>query len=384
MRVLFVSHSFPPKDKPLSNVGGMQRVATELYDAFHNLEDVEVIPLVLESSWSMVHYKTPFFLIGAFRKIRQLVKKRQIDTVLFSSMVTALLAPPLKPLLSKHQVSITAIVHGQDVTTPFFLYQRAVAQVFNALDAVFPVSKATGQECLERGLPEDKLHVVPNGIDLSRFSPLDHANEMRMVLRDQFEAGQNVTSDDLILCSVGRQVPRKGFEWFIRNVMPHLPSTTRYWLAGDGPEHESIQEAAAEMELQNQVQLLGRITDEELEMLYRGADLFIMPNIAVPGTMEGFGVVMLEAGACGMPTIASRLEGIQDVITDGVNGHFAESENANSFLSALHPYIEDRKKLQRLSNTALQHTREMFSWRSVAKKYKKALLSVHNQVTQPT
>ena len=362
----------------------MQRVATELYDALLKQQDLTVIPLVLESSWSTVHYRTPFFLIQVFRKIKRYVREQQIDTVLFSSMVTALIAPLLKPILAERKVSMAAIVHGQDVTTPFFLYQRVVPRVFRALDAVFPVSNATGQQCLIRGLPEEKLHVVPNGIDLSRFSPLDSAAEMRTLLKQHFDTGHNLSSKDLILCSVGRQVPRKGFEWFIRNVMPHLPANTQYWLAGDGPEHEAIYQASEETGLKDQVQLLGRITDEELEMLYRGADLFVMPNIAVPGTMEGFGVVMLEAGACGMPTVASRLEGIQDVITDGVNGHFAESGNAKSFLKIILPYLEDRSRLETLSRTALHHTRDMFSWKSVARKYKEALNEVHNQVSQPT
>ena len=85
----------------------------------------------------------------------------------------------------------------------------------------------------------------------------------------------------------------------------------------------------------DRVRRLGRISEEELIELYRRGQLFIMPNIVVPGDMEGFGIVMLEAGACGLPNLAADLEGIRDVIEDGVNGWFAPSEDANAFAARI-------------------------------------------------
>src|SRR5690625_7613993 len=73
--------------------------------------------------------------------------------------------------------------------------------------------------------------------------------------------------------------------------------------------------------------MLGRLSEVDLSRLYRGADLFVMPNIPVEGDMEGFGVVMLEAGLSGLPVVASSLEGILDVVEEGNNGHLIESGN---------------------------------------------------------
>ena len=81
------------------------------------------------------------------------------------------------------------------------------------------------------------------------------------------------------------------------------------------------------------VRCLGKISEDELVELYRRGQLFVMPNIVVPGDMEGFGIVMLEAGACGLPTLAADLEGIRDVIDEGINGWFAPTEDADAFAS---------------------------------------------------
>ena len=348
----------------------MQRVATELHEALRDMPAVQAMPMVLRSSWEQTHLKTPLFLFNCGREIRRLVKADAIDLILFSSMVTASLAVVLRKTLQRSKVKTAAIVHGQDVTTPVSLYQRFVPHVFDALDAVLPVSRATGEQCTQRGLPATKLHVVPNGVKLSRFEPLVAGSVMRRALIDAVGDKENPLPDDaLLLCSVGRQVKRKGFSWFIENVMTQLPENVHYWLAGDGPETEDILQKARENNLGHRVRLLGRISDEHLSLLYRGSDLFIMPNIPVPGTMEGFGVVMLEAGMGGLPVVAARLEGIQDVITEGQNGHYVESGDAAGFISAILKYHNSAQSIDAASQRAYQHTVDTFGWQAVAARY---------------
>ena len=325
-RLLFVTHSFPPPDRPLASVGGMQRVATELHHALDQLPGVHLESQILYSSWERVHQRVPYFLFKTVGRLNKVAKEKSIDAVLFSSMVTASLTAVRKKRLQKAGIKTAAIVHGQDVTTPFGPYQRFVPHVFNSIDAILPVSRATGEQCLERGLPPEKLHVVPNGVKLERFAPLVDRSYMKQELIKALDRQEAPLPDNaLLLCSVGRQVKRKGFTWFIQKVMPRLPEDVHYWLAGDGPETETIKQVAQEAGVAHRVRLLGRVTDDELALLYRGADLFMMPNIPVPGTMEGFGVVLLECGLNGMPAIAARLEGIQDVIRENENGHFVES-----------------------------------------------------------
>lgn len=367
MRLLFVSHSFPPTDRPLSNVGGMQRVATDLFTALHEHDAVALRSSVLRSSWRWTHLKTLPFIASTFSKIYQMTERREIDAVLFSSMVTASLAVPLRKHLRRYGVATAAIVHGRDVTLNVSAYQKFIPRVFSALDAVLPVSRATGEACLERGLQEDKLFVVPNGVSVNRFNA-SQRTAARSELLKRFES-TDLPENALLLCSVGRQVKRKGYAWFVHEVMPLLPTDIHYWLAGEGPEAEEILAAARSKGVSDRIRLLGRVSESDLELLYAGSDLFVMPNIPVRGDMEGFGVVMLEAGLSGLPTIGARLEGIADVIEESENGHLVRSGDAWAYSEAVMQYYRDDVRLEAASERAAHHVRSRFSWQAVADKY---------------
>lgn len=360
----------------MENIGGMQRVAMKLHESLEHRdvhdadETFDYDAVLLRSSWAWTHVKVVPFLLWAAWVIAQKARRDEVDVVLFSSMVTAALAVPLRPLLQKHGIRTAAIVHGLDVTTPFPPYQWFVPKVFAALDLVLPVSRATGQACTRRGLPDRKVQVVPNGIDPDRFRAPGTRKERRQRLTDALGP---LPDDALLLCSVGRQVERKGFEWFVENVMPALPEDVHYWLAGDGPEHEAIQAAIDRNGLTDRVRLLGRVSDADLASLYRGADLFVMPNVPVPGDMEGFGVVMLEAGQCGTPAVASRLEGIRDVISEGVNGHLVEPEAPEAFIDAIRRYHRAPDTLEAAADRTRAHVQATFGWPAVASQYVRVL-----------
>lgn len=382
MRLLFVSHSLPPRGRPLDNIGGMQRVATKLHHALtekaQRLSDLTYEAILLRSTWERTHWRVPGFLLKTAVRLARTAMQQSADVIVFSSMVTAALAVPLHGLFQRAGIATAAIVHGRDVTLPVGLYQWFVPKVFNALDAVLPVSRATGVACLERGLAPHKVQVVPNGIDRSRFPTPCPPSAMRQELTEHLDdPAHPLPSDALLLCSVGRHVTRKGFDWFVANVMPQVPESVHYWIAGDGPETDAIRTAIEANTLHPRVRLLGRISDANLTRLYRGADLFIMPNVPVPGDMEGFGIVMLEAGLCGTPAIAARLEGIQDVITPGVNGHLVDPASPEAFLRTLRPYIEDEEPLAALSAQAHQHTAETFGWTAIAERYIERMRALH-------
>ena len=379
MKLLFVSHSLPPADAPTTNIGGMQRVALDLHEALSEHANLTYTPLVLRASWDHIERKVARFMWSTLGDIRRRVRRGEVDVVLFSSMVTASLALFLKGTLRKHGVKAASIVHGLDVTQPTWAYQRVlVPRIFSALDAVLPVSRATGEACRARGLPTSKVYVVPNGVRVDRFPPLADRSTMRRQLVSTLAAqGHRLPTDALLLCSVGRQVERKGFRWFIDEVMPKLPDTVHYLLAGaPGPDTPNIEAAIERQHLHNRVRRLGRLSEEDLLTLYRGADLFVMPNIPVAGDMEGFGVVMLEAGLCGLPSVAAALEGIRDVITEGVNGHLVPSGAADAFVRAILPYHATPSALTAASKRAYQHVADTFSWQAIAKQYTSVLRSL--------
>jgi len=371
MRLLFVSHSFPPPDAPLSNVGGMQRVATELHSALEARDDVWMRTVALRSSWKWLHIKAVPFLVSLAARLGRDAAAHRADAILFTSMTTALPLLIAGPALKKKGIQLAAIVHGLDVTDPNPMYQMAVRRLCGMLDAVMPVSRATGEELVARGLPRERVHVVPNAVDLDRFEGV--AASRSEPARVHIAGALPLPDDAFLLVTVGRQVRRKGFVWFIENVMPKLPERVIFWLAGDGPERENIEAAIERASLQQRVRCLGKISEEELVELYRRGKLFVMPNIVVPGDMEGFGIVMLEAGACGLPTLAADLEGIRDVIDDGVNGWFAPTEDAEAFAARIKSLLDDPDGLRRASKRAAEYVTSTFRWDSTAQRYLDAL-----------
>ncbi len=100
-----------------------------------------------------------------------------------------------------------------------------------------------------------------------------------------------------------------------------------------------------------------------------------MPNIVVPGDMEGFGIVMLEAGACGLPTLAADLEGIRDVVEEGVNGWFAPSGDADAFVARITTLVGDPEALHSASQRTAEYVARTFRWDRTAERYLDALRS---------
>lgn len=371
MRLLFVSHSFPPRDAPLSNVGGMQRVATELHAALEERDDVVIRTLALRASWKWVHVLAVPFLVSLAVRLGRAAKVHEADAILFTSLTTALPLLLAAPRLKARGVRLAAIAHGLDVTDPNPAYQMAVRRLCEVLDVVMPVSRATGEQLVARGMPSENVYVVPNAVDVERFEGVVAARTEE--LRPAIEGVPSLPNDAFLLVTVGRQVRRKGFAWFIESVMPKLPDRVVFWLAGEGPERHAIEEAIARSGLEQRVRCLGKISERELVELYRRGDLFVMPNINVPGDMEGFGIVMLEAGACGLPTLAADLEGIRDVIEDGVNGWFAPSGNVDAFVERIRGLLDAPEELQEASTRTAEYVSSTFRWDTTTERYLEAL-----------
>lgn len=373
MHILFVSHSFPPADRPLANVGGMQRVATELHRALRAQEGLKVSDVVLRSTWQWTHVRIIPYMLRVLVRLFRASRKGNYDVILFSSMVTAALAIPFRRTLRRAGIRTAVIVHGRDVTLPVRIYQMLVPFIFRAMDLVLPISDAVRSACQERGATTLRLFRVPNGVDTSRFETLHEAEDARQRLRALLPVGRSIPHDALVLCSVGRQVRRKGFAWFVEHVLPRLPGTVHYVLAGDGPERVSIREASERAGVAHRVALLGRVSEDDLAVVYRGSHLFVMPNVPVDGDMEGFGVVMLEAGLNELPTIAARIDGIRDVIASGQNGHLIEPMNPAEFAETIVAYAADMQTLDRARARAREHVRMHFDWSTIARQYVQAL-----------
>jgi len=361
LKILYISHLHPPKNAPLENIGGMQNVSIQLTNELQKRDDVEMEKIILESSWENINVKTTGFLFSLLRKIPRRTKSFQPDVILFSSMVTASVAPLLKKRVNVPMVTIN---HGQDVTLPVSVYQWYVPKIFKALSGVISVSSATRKASILRGLSPEKGVALPNGFDGSAQNDLPSKNEAIEELEKKYELS---LKDKNVIVTVGRQVKRKGHEWFIREVMDKLPDDVVFFLVGYGPEYETIMRARDLSESAQRIIITGKISDELLQFCYAAADLFVMPNIPVEGDMEGFGIVLLEANRAGVPAISSDIEGMRDVIKQGVNGYRVPHSDAKQFAEKITETLHG--DLQALSESSKKYVNEKFSWNCVADQY---------------
>ena len=368
LRLAFVSHCLTPQTLAASRIGGAERAAAELLAALRRRDDVRVTPITESAADDPLRFLA--FAGRTMLQLRRMARAQALDAVLFTAMPTAWMGLALGSALRQAGVAGAAICHGHDVIMAFAPYQALVRRTFGALNAVMPVSRATGERCLERGLDPSRMHVTPNGVDIARFSPAPPAAERRTILKAAFPAETAALPDDgLVLCTVGRQIRRRGHAWFVRQVMPLLPPDVHLWLVGEGPEAPAIESAAAAAGVSARVRRLGAAPEAQLVALYRGADLFVMPNIPIPDDIEGFGLVMLEANLNGLPAIAADLEGVAEVVTDGVNGRLARAGDAADFARIILALKREVPLRHSLGRRAENHARERFGWAAVAEQH---------------
>lgn len=308
-KILFVTRKYPPK------VGGMEKYSYELYNALKRLD----LNITLFAN-SKGNKHLPFFLLHLICII--FFSRNKYSHIHFAD---GLLAPFafFAQAWSKAKTSIT--VHGLDITYDKLFYQYIIPPIIKKISTVVCDSMYGVRQCLERGVATEKCLAIPIGISLDKQNT---TSRDKQELPTRFGT---IGSKKIILASVGRLVPRKGFVWFVRNVMPLLDNNYVYLVAGSGPENNTLTQAIKEMGLEARVYLLDGISDNDLDLLYTCCDLFVMPNIRQQNDPEGFGIVALEAAMHGTPVLASRLEGIQDAVVEGSNGFFAESGNAGDF-----------------------------------------------------
>lgn len=177
--------------------------------------------------------------------------------------------------------------------------------VYRRADRVIVLSSAFRRLLVERyGVLPWRVRVVPPGVDLQRFAPGDRAAA---------HARLGLSAPSFVAVCVRRLVPRMGLDTLIdawAQAARELPPGARLFIAGDGPLRAELEERLARAGVRDSVRLLGRIGDDALVDLYRAADAGIVPT----RSFEGFGLVVIEAAACGTPTIVSRSGGLPEAV----------------------------------------------------------------------
>lgn len=214
--------------------------------------------------------------------------------------------------------------------------------------ALVTVCRALTEPLRELGVPDDKIRVLRNGVDLVGFCPCDRGAARRAL--ELPPPGQGA-----VLASVGLLIERKGHDRVIE-ALTRLPDT-RLLVVGAGPERAALAAGAARAGVAERVRFLGEVPQSALAMIYSAADVLVLAS-----SREGWPNVLLEAMACGTPVAASAVWGNVEVVTDPAAGVLFEQRTGSGVAEALAPLLATPP-----DRAATRAYAERFSWEATTR-----------------
>ena len=195
-----------------------------------------------------------------------------------------------------------------------------------------------------------KIEVIPDGVNLDTFQPVQRDTNPKKVR----------------ILSIGRLIPRKGFQFLIQ-ALPHVIENTEcefeIEIVGDGPYQVELIKLAENLNVISHIHFSGSIPYSDLPKKYYDADLFILPSLA-----EGMPLVVLEAMGTGLPIIASRVQGIEELVAENVNGALFNPGDVDELANCLIRLINDGEMRIEMGNRSTEKVAP-FDWKNIADAY---------------
>jgi len=369
MRLLIVTQDFPP------DVGGIQTYCWELSSRL--AERCERVLLVaparpgdaeIDASLNVpvdrLRTRPDLLGIRALPHVVRRARREDIDVALHVQWQTTY-ASFLARALTGFPRRIAVTLHGKDaVFNPFgapplawgydALRRRAVA----GADHVLPVSRFLARRARRFGAADAQIDVVHNATNPNVFYPTPEAP-----VRAELDADTRP-----LVLSAGRLVSKKGFDTALRalaQVQKQIPDVLLL-VAGEGPERASLERLARSLNLEAHVRFLGTLSQEQLRRYYSAADVFLMAGRKTPGDVEGFGLVFLEANACGTPVVGARVGGVPDAIRDGETGLLVPPDDPGATAAAVTRLLTNPDLAEEMGKRGRERVLAEATWDHVA------------------
>jgi len=357
-RILLITWNFPPKR------GGMENLIYDIYKHLSSEYKIDVIaPFSTENDTSNTYRPKHkgfiyFLLFAIFKGCQLLVRHKQ--KYIFGGSLTTL--PVLTVLRIFFRIKSIAYAHGLDIIYNNRIYQLMLRLCIPFMDGFICNSENT-KNILVQNFPKAKsVTVIPPGLDIEEYDIQTERPYTRKYI-----------------LSVGRLTERKGLIEFIENSFLHIAkqfSHVDFVIIGDEPREamyhktgykQKLQDCIHRLGLQDRVILNGWVEEKKKLAFYQHCECLVFPVIPAQNDVEGFGIVAIEAGAMGSPTVAFDIGGIRDAVINNENGIIIQKLNYQELTSHLQSILKKEKKFNNIKSCI----KERFAWSSLCKNYRK-------------
>jgi phosphatidylinositol alpha-1,6-mannosyltransferase len=294
------------------------------------------------------------------RAIERAAREHGTDRVLFGTPWPLAMTGPR---LRKSGLRYAVIIHGAEILVPAAVppLRRTLGRALAEADLLLPVSEHTRRR-VEQLLGRSGQKIPPTAVlrarvDAERFRPLPDAGAVHRKL--------GLEQERPLLLAFGRLVRRKGVHRLIGalpRIRERVPDAIAV-VAGTGPQERRLRRLAARTSAP--VIFTGRVPEEEAPSLYAAADAFVLPvaDRWFGLEVEGLGVVLLEASACGTPCVTGRSGGTPEAVVDGLTGFVIDGRDDGALIDRTAALLEDRSRAAAMGARARGHVLTEFAGR---------------------
>lgn len=374
MHVLVVTNDYPPKPGGLSNhcyglVHGFCELGHKISILATDCSESEIN--VKDGSNIFVHYvklRAPHNLLKIpeiFIHVFYLVVKSKIKYILSTSWSPHGIACCLAQMLLGGKFDVTA--NGFDVLSSFgSIYYKILMKItFSKARKILVVSNFLKRRIKNAGISDKNIKVIYNGVDTNLFRPGIDATDI---------IEKYCLKHKKVILTACRLVEIKGIDILLRSMPQILECVPEAicLIVGDGPERTKLEKIVENLNLKEAVKFVGYIENSELPEFFNACDVFVQPNREViqygVSLQEGFGIVFLEAAACGNPSVGTKSGGVPEAVRHGVTGLLVTPEDKNELTKAIVTLLKNPKFAQELGENGRRMVENEFSWKSVVQK----------------
>jgi phosphatidylinositol alpha-1,6-mannosyltransferase len=306
-----------------------------------------------------------------YRHAVRALRRGEADLLLVGHLYLGPLGPRLRRAAG---VPFGIMLHGSELHryAAVAAVQRGVLRTLDAADFLVVNSDFTRRQYLERGVRRDQRFLKLNpGVDTGHFRP-DAGDPAAVRARFDLE-------EKPILLSVARLVEWKGHDVVLRGLprlLERVPDLV-YLIVGEGPFRTELERLADELGVREHVVFAGFVPEPQLPSFYRTARAMVVPSREFRESLpvEGFGIVYLEAAACGVPVIGGSGGGTDESIVDGVTGFRVDPRDVAAVTNATLKLLTDEPLHGRMAAAAVEHA-QRFDWQRQAERLRGFLREV--------